>query len=74
MLAMPSDVISQTAVSDAVVTSERVREVVARACPAEDYRDKRVLLIVPDATRTAPVGLLFQTIHEQIGAACRHCT
>jgi lactate racemase len=26
-----------------------------------------VLLIVPDGTRTAPVGLLFQTLHRQIG-------
>src|SRR5690606_10331032 len=29
---------------------------------------KRVLLIVPDNTRTAPVGLLFRTIYQHIGA------
>src|SRR5262249_8774330 len=28
---------------------------------------KRVLLIVPDSTRTAPVGLLFRTIHDLLG-------
>src|SRR3954452_1212421 len=39
----------------------------AQACPAKDYRDKKVLIIVPDGTRTAPVGLLFQTLHRQIG-------
>ena len=42
-----------------------VSEIVARACVCEDYRKKRVLLIVPDGTRTAPVGLLFQTLHQQ---------
>jgi nickel-dependent lactate racemase len=46
---------------------DRVTDVVTQACPAEDYRGKRVLLIVPDGTRTAPVGLLFKTLHRQIG-------
>jgi lactate racemase len=32
---------------------------------------KRVLLIVPDSTRTAPVGQLFRVIHDQVGAATR---
>lgn len=39
---------------------------VAQACPAKDYRGKKVLLIVPDATRTAPVGLMFQTLFQQV--------
>jgi nickel-dependent lactate racemase len=43
-----------------------VNSQIAGAFPAADYRDKRVLLIVPDGTRTAPVGLVFQTLHEQI--------
>ena len=46
---------------------EQVADVVAQACPAKDYRDKKVLVIVPDGTRTAPVGLLFQTLYRQIG-------
>jgi len=29
--------------------------------------DPRVLVIVPDATRTAPVGLLFKSLFQQIG-------
>src|SRR3989442_6009166 len=39
----------------------------AQACPAKNYRDKKVLVIVPDATRTAPVGLLFQMLYRQLG-------
>ena len=56
---------------DRNVTSQQVADVVARTCPTEDYRGKRVLLIVPDGTRTAPVGLLFQTLHRRIAAATR---
>jgi nickel-dependent lactate racemase len=58
---------ASAAPANRLVTPEQVAEVVARACPAEAYRGKRVLLIVPDGTRTAPVGLLFRTIHASIG-------
>jgi nickel-dependent lactate racemase len=40
-----------------------------QACPAKEYRGKRVLLIVPDATRTAPVGVVFKALFAQIGGA-----
>ncbi len=48
-------------------TESSVVERIAEACPASDYRGKRVLMIVPDGTRTAPVGLLFHTLHEHLG-------
>jgi nickel-dependent lactate racemase len=46
-------------------------QVVAAACPSEAYRDKRVLLLIPDGTRTAPVGLMFRSLYDQIGKAAR---
>jgi nickel-dependent lactate racemase len=46
-----------------------VQKLIASSCAARDYKGKRVLLIVPDGTRTAPIGLVFRAIHEQIGAA-----
>ena len=49
----------------------QVSDIVARACPAADHRNKRVLLIIPDSTRTAPVGLMFRTLHAQIGRSAR---
>jgi lactate racemase len=49
------------------VTPSQAAELIARACPAEAYRGKRVLLIVPDGTRTAPIGLMFQSLHAQLG-------
>src|SRR5688572_9893146 len=63
------NVFSATAPTGQKVSAQRVAEIVAQACPAKDYSGKRALLIIPDATRTAPVGLLFKTIHEQIGEA-----
>jgi len=61
--------ISKTVSPGNALTSEQVAEVVAQACPVKDYRNRKVLLIVPDGTRSAPVGLLFQTLHRQIGEA-----
>lgn len=58
--------ISKIAPSGQGLTPTEVSDLAGQACPAKDYREKRVLLIVPDATRTAPVGLLFQTLHRQI--------
>lgn len=49
------------------LSDDAVREIVARALPASDLRGKKVLLIVPDATRSGPVGLLFQSIFDTIG-------
>jgi lactate racemase len=49
------------------LTLSQVHEIVARHCPAEHYRDKRVLLLIPDGTRTAPIGMLFKPLFEQIG-------
>jgi nickel-dependent lactate racemase len=49
------------------LSPREVAQVIAEACPQEAYRGKRVLLIVPDGTRTAPVGLLFHSLFAQIG-------
>lgn len=54
------------------VSPARVAEVVAQACPAKEYHNKKVLLIIPDGTRTAPVGLLFKALFKQIGGATAH--
>jgi nickel-dependent lactate racemase len=59
--------ISRTAPTGGKLTTEQVGDIIAQACPSKDYRDKKVLLIIPDGTRTAPVGLVFQTLHRQIG-------
>ena len=62
------NLLSSTAHKGTAVSPVQVADLIAQACPAKDYRGKKVLLIVPDATRTAPVGLMFQTLFKQIGA------
>jgi nickel-dependent lactate racemase len=66
-----SAVFSAVAAKDAEVSVAQLTETIAQACPAEDYRNQRVLLIIPDATRTAPVGLVFKTLFAQIGPVAR---
>jgi nickel-dependent lactate racemase len=57
--------------TDSLLSEVQVREIAAQALAPLRLAGKRVLLIVPDATRTAPVGLLFRTIHDLIGAESR---
>jgi len=37
--------------------------------PVDEFAGRRVLVIVPDTTRTAPLPLLFGALHRQIGRA-----
>ena len=63
--------ISKTASPGSTLTREEIADVIAQACPAKEYRDKKVLLIVPDGTRTGPVGRLFQTLYRRMGEAAK---
>jgi lactate racemase len=59
--------ISRIAPAGHSLTDAEVGDLLAQACPQKDYHGKKVLLIVPDGTRTAPVGLMFKTLHRQLG-------
>ncbi len=67
----PQGCIAQTAPTGQPLTSDQVEAVITRACPAQNYQHKKVLLIVPDGTRTAPVGMVFKSLFRQIGAEAR---
>src|SRR6266498_2851194 len=49
------------------LTALQVAEVIARSCPKSEFSNKSVLLILPDGTRTAPVGTMFKALHACIG-------
>ena len=49
--------ISLTAPAGAALTAEQVAGLIARACPPDRSRDKRLLLIIPDGTRTMPMPM-----------------
>jgi len=48
-----------------------VADAVATVLPETEYRGRRLLLIVPDHTRTAPVGPVFQAIHAHLGRVAK---
>ena len=60
---------SQIASRGGSVSPAQVADLIFQSCPAKDYKNKKVLVIVPDGTRTAPVGLIFKTLFKQIGEA-----
>lgn len=47
--------------------AQKVEEIV----PVDDFRDQRVLVIVPDSTRTAPLQQLFPALRNHLGPAAR---
>ena len=51
------------------LTAEQIRAFIAKACDPAEYRGKKVLLIVPDSTRTCPLDQLFRGVFDQIGGA-----
>jgi len=53
--------------TDRTLTETEVRELVAQAFAAHDMTGKRVLFITPDATRSAPLPLMFRVFYEAIG-------
>ena len=61
------DLLAKCEPANGQVTTAQVADVVAGACPLDAYRGKRVLVIVPDGTRKAPVGLVFKTFHAHLG-------
>ena len=46
---------------------KRFHEQIVEAFPISDHRNKKLLMIVPDGTRTAPVGTVFQAFFEHLG-------
>ena len=54
-----------------VLNRDEVREIIAEGISPELYRGKRVLVLTPDATRTAPLPLMVKELHELIGGVSR---
>ena len=46
---------------------EEVGRLLAEACEPLPVDGKRVLVIIPDGTRTAPIPLFFELLYENLG-------
>jgi nickel-dependent lactate racemase len=51
---------------EGLVADVEVREFVSEALAGLDIEGKRILALIPDATRTAPVGLMFRTLADAL--------
>jgi nickel-dependent lactate racemase len=58
---------------DRVLSHDEVRHIVAQAATELNLTGKRVLVIIPDGTRTMPMPLMFQFLQEEIGAQAAAC-
>src|SRR6266699_4761933 len=50
-----------------ILTDADVRQIIEQICASLLVDHKRVLVIIPDGTRTAPIPLIFRLLYEQIG-------
>ena len=62
---------SKVAAPGSGLSHSDVAQLVSDSCPLDEYRNQRVVLIIPDSTRTCPVGLLFQTLYAHLQGAVR---
>lgn len=63
--------ISAVAPHHSTLSREQVLQTVSEACVGLAWEEKKVLVIVPDSTRTAPVGPVFQALHSTVAGSCR---
>ena len=63
--------LSQIAPDGQSLTEEAVYALIAQSYPQETFRGRKVVVIIPDSTRTAPVGLLFKAVHRQLASVVK---
>lgn len=59
--------VAETGSEEGFLSEAEVRELSARALESLDFEGKRVLIIIPDGTRTAPLPLFFRLFWDIIG-------
>src|SRR2546423_724388 len=55
------------------LSRDEVQQVAAQAASALGIKGKRVLVIIPDGTRTMPMPLMFEILQAEIGAQAAAC-
>ena len=58
---------------DKPLSREEVSQFVAEAASQLSIKRKRVLVIIPDGTRTMPMPLMFDTLQAEIAAHAAKC-
>jgi nickel-dependent lactate racemase len=63
--------LSQIAPSGQVLSQDQAKDLVARALTPAAFAGRKVLVIVPDGTRTCPLGLVFKAAYAAVGGAAK---
>ncbi len=56
---------------DGYLSEEVINALIKKAFQKTDFSGKKVLIIIPDHTRTAPIDLFFKAIFNEIGSVTR---
>jgi nickel-dependent lactate racemase len=56
---------------DGFVSNELAREAVSEFFAHNDYAGKRILLLIPDNTRSGPIGDIFKIVYEFLGSKAK---
>jgi nickel-dependent lactate racemase len=56
-----------TGSTEQFLSESEIRELMAQAFSQAELDGKRVIIIIPDGTRTAPIPLMFRLFHELLG-------
>ena len=54
--------------TDRLLSDAEIAALVEAALAQEDLDGKRVLVLIPDGTRTAPIPLMFRLLHRALAA------
>ena len=57
--------------SESSISPAQAQQILQSGLPLPEFKNRKVLLIVPDHTRTAPVGQMFQEVHAWLGSVAK---
>lgn len=60
-------------IKDRSLTSDEIRQIVSSAADQLQLDGKRVLVIIPDGTRTMPMPLMFELLQKEVGLRAAAC-
>lgn len=65
--------VAGTGVVNRSLTTDEVRQIVGNAANELQIEGKRVLVIIPDGTRTMPMPLMFELLQQELGTRATAC-
>ena len=57
---------------DEYLTEDEARETIEKGLAKEDWRGKKVVALIPDHTRSGPIGMVIKMVYDAIGNDCEH--